>query len=333
MEDLRGRIMVGIDGMEPTAEERDRLRSPLVGGCILFGAGFSSADGIARLADAAREAAGREILVATDQEGGRVQRFRGGGITRLPPMGRVGEAYRRDPAEGTRLAFDCGLLMAAELRHRGVDLSFAPVLDLDHGRSGVIGDRAFSRSPAAVAALGAAFADGMRRAGMRAVGKHFPGHGYCAQDSHVEYPVDPRPLDAISRDDLDPYRTSSGVSPDAVMTAHVRYPGVDDGIATYSARWLGGVLRGELGFGGRVISDDLCMAGASGAGAAPDRVRAAVGAGCDLVLVCHGWDRSESERALGFSDSGPNPWLDLAPVGAPPDLSGLGGARARVAAA
>jgi len=328
-----GRIMVGIDGMEITPEEEERLRSPLVGGCILFGKGYGGAEEVARLSDAVRAAAGREIVVAVDQEGGRVQRFRGGGFSPLPAMGRVGAAWARDPQAGLALARDCGLVMAGELRRAGIDLSFAPVLDVDHGRSQVIGDRALSGDPAAVVELARSLIGGMREAGMRACGKHFPGHGFCAADSHVEYPVDSRHPDEILEADALPYRHQERIGIDAVMTAHVLYPKVDsDQIATYSSRWLKELLRERIGFDGLAVSDDLCMGGADLAGGMPGRIRAAVDAGCDLVLVCHRWDRAESEEALGIADAGsPNPWLRLAPTSAPPAQEEIDAARGRIA--
>ncbi len=310
MKDCSGRIMVGVDGMEISPEEAERLRSPLVGGCILFGKGYSDSAHIAPLVREVRKAAGKEILVAVDQEGGRVQRFRGGGMTELPPMAWLGDTYARDPGLGSRLAYACGHLMAAELLAVGIDLSFAPVLDLDYGRSAVISGRSIARDMDVLLSVAKEYVAGMHAAGMKAVGKHWPSHGFATADSHVEYPKDPRPADDIIHTDLQPYRPSSGVGVDAVMTAHILYSAADSSIATYSDFWLCEVLRKEVGFEGLVVSDDLCMAGAAGAGDMQARIRSAVGAGCDLVLVCHGWNRDESERELPASGLA-NPWLGL----------------------
>jgi len=225
------------------------------------------------------------VLVTVDHEGGRVQRFRKD-FTVLPPMRTIGREYELDAAAGRQLARQCGWLLAAELRAVGVDMSFAPVVDLDYGVSSVIGDRAFHRDPQVVAELAVAFMNGMRDAGMASTIKHFPGHGAVVPDSHVAMPVDRRRLEDMDGD-LYPYQRliDNGVA--AVMAAHVVYDDVDPMPAGFSRKWLQDELRGRLGFDGAIFSDDLSMAGASVVGDMPQRVRAALAAGCDMVPVCN----------------------------------------------
>lgn len=286
-----GQAPVVLDTATATlgADDRRRLRDPLTGGLILFARHWSSRRALTELV-AEMKSIRPDLLVCVDHEGGRVQRFRSDGFTHLPPMRALGELWMRDPMAAMEAATAAGLVMASELRACGVDLSFAPVLDLDHGPSGVIGDRAFHRDARVVTMLAGAVAHGMLMAGMAHCGKHFPGHGYVAADSHVDIPVDGRTLKAILADDAAPYGwLSTRLS--AVMPAHVVYPKVDRRPAGFSARWLGEILRGQLGFTGAVFSDDLSMAGArlidgqevSYAEAAVQ----ALAAGCDLVLLCN----------------------------------------------
>jgi beta-N-acetylhexosaminidase len=281
-----GPVMLGLDGLELTAEERDLLRHPLVGGVILFGRNYQSPEQVAALTTAIHALRQPRLLVAVDHEGGRVQRFRDG-FTRLPAVRRLGEIYDQDRMRAKQLARITGWLMAAELRAVGVDFSFAPVLDLDHGVSGIIGDRAFHHDPEAVADLAHAYVSGMQKAGMEAVGKHFPGHGGIAADSHLELPVDPRAYDDLAGADLLAFERMIHYGLAALMPAHVLYPQVDDRPAGFSARWLKNILRGGLEFQGVIFSDDLDMAGAREAGAPPERARAALAAGCDMVLACN----------------------------------------------
>jgi beta-N-acetylhexosaminidase len=224
--------------------------------------------------------------------GGRVQRFLEG-FTRLPPMGALGRAYDRNPAFAENLAGAIGVVLAAELAAHGVDFSFAPVLDIDFGSSSVIGDRALHSQPGAVAKLAGALVGGMARAGMGAVGKHFPGHGYVRADSHHEVPVDERDLATIETNDLVPYRALIGRGLAGVMPAHVIYPKVDARPAGFSPVWLKDILRSRLGFAGAVFSDDLSMAGAAVAGGIVERGRAALDAGCDMVLACNARDAAQ----------------------------------------
>jgi beta-N-acetylhexosaminidase len=300
-----GPVMVDLAGPTMSAEEREVLLHPAVGGVILFARNFAAPEKVVELVGAIHALRHPRLLVAVDQEGGRVQRFREG-FTRLPPAGAFGAVYDQDPRRARALAEAGGWLMAAELRAVGVDLSFAPVLDLDYGVSRVIGNRAFHASPDAVTSLAHAFIGGMEAAGMAATGKHFPGHGAVAPDSHQMLPVDGRPLTAIEGLDLVPYRRLAGGRLAAVMAAHVVYSQVDQRPAGFSRLWLRDVLRGRLGFQGAVLSDDLSMAGAAVAGGPLERARAALGAGCDMALVCNA---PEAAAAVleGLERHGPAP--------------------------
>lgn len=279
-----GPLMIGLRGLEPTAEELEWLEHPLVGGVILFRRNVASPDQVAELARSLRGKRRPAPLLAVDQEGGRVQRLTRD-MTGLPPLGALGDLYERDPARALSLAADHGWLMAAEVRATGLDLSFAPVVDLDRG-SKVIGDRAFHADPNAVSALAESYVRGMRRAGMAATAKHFPGHGSVAGDSHYELPSDPRPLGDLMGADLVPFAHLIRHDLPGIMAAHVVYPGVDDLPASFSRSWLQDILRGRLGYRGAIFSDDLCMAGAAGIGDMARRARAALEAGCDMALVC-----------------------------------------------
>jgi beta-N-acetylhexosaminidase len=239
-----------------------------------------------------------------DHEGGRVQRFREG-FTRLPAVRRLGEIHDQDPQRAQQLARVTGWLMAAELRAVGVDFSFAPVLDLDHGVSSIIGDRAFHHDPEVVADLAHAYRSGMQKAGMEAVGKHFPGHGGIAADSHLELPVDRRPYDELAMADLLAFERMIHYGLAALMPAHVLYPQVDDQPAGFSARWLKDILRRHLEFQGAIFSDDLDMAGAGLAGTPLERARAALAAGCDMVLACN--DRAAAVAILKGLCAAPDP--------------------------
>ncbi len=277
--------VIDVAGTALDADDRRRIAHPLVGGLILFARNWADRG---RLTDLAAEAKSLrpDLLLCVDHEGGRVQRFRGDGFTPLPAMRTLGERWMRDPLPATDAATALGYVLAAELRACGVDLSFAPVLDLDHGASAVIGDRAFHRDPRVVALLAKSVIHGMLIAGMAHCGKHFPGHGRVSADSHHALPVDRRGLKAILADDALPYRWLSA-SLAAVMPAHVVYPRVDRMPAGFSPRWLRDILRRELGFRGAVFSDDLSMAGAQVVGGPVDAAVTALNAGCDLVLLCN----------------------------------------------
>lgn len=285
---MQGSLMLDIGGTWLTAEDRQILRHPEVGGLIIFARNIESPRQVRELMEAIR-AVRPDLLLAVDQEGGRVQRLRQG-FLRLPAMRAIA-----DNANAERLAEQCGWLMATEVLAVGLDLSFAPVLDLDHQRSAVVGSRAFEGNPERAVALAGAFIRGMRAAGMAATGKHFPGHGWAEVDSHVGIPEDERTLEQIRAVDLVPFQRLSGEL-DALMPAHVIYPQVDPNPAGFSRRWLQDILRGELGFDGVIFSDDLSMAGAHVVGDAANRIEAALNAGCDMGLVCN--DRASAELAL-----------------------------------
>lgn len=262
-----------------------RLRHPAVGGVILFARNFESPEQLQALTQDIRALREPQLLIGVDHEGGRVQRFKEG-FTLLPPMRALGQLWDRDRDAARAAAQGAGYVIGAELAAHGLDFSFTPVLDLDYGASSVIGDRALHYDPLAVGALAAALVQGLGQGGMGAVGKHFPGHGYATADSHVAMPTDDRPLAEILRKDLVPYGPAIQAGLAGVMPAHVIFPKVDAEPAGYSRVWLQEVLRGKLGFDGLVFSDDLSMAGASTAGGVAERARAALAAGCDMVLLC-----------------------------------------------
>jgi beta-N-acetylhexosaminidase len=285
-------VVLDIAGLALDADDRRRIAHPLTGGLILFARNWQDRRQLTEL-NAEIKSLRPDMLICVDHEGGRVQRFRTDGFTELPPMRALGELWMRDadgPGSGALAATDAataaGYVLAAELRACGVDLSFTPVLDLDHGPSGVIGDRAFHRDPRVVALLAKSLMHGLLLAGMANCGKHFPGHGYAHGDSHHELPIDERALAALLADDARPYEWL-GMSLASVMPAHVVYPAVDALPAGFSARWLKDILRLQLGFTGAVFSDDLSMEGAKVAGGHLDAALAALGAGCDMVLLCN----------------------------------------------
>jgi len=308
-----GPVMLDIQGTELTAEDRERLRHPLVGGVILFSRNYQSPEQIEILVREIHDLRHPQLLVAVDHEGGRVQRFREG-FTELPPVRQLGELYDQNPKRAKRLADTSGWLMATELRAVGVDFSFAPVLDMDRGVSQIIGNRAFHSDPEAVADLAHAYMTGMHRAGMAATGKHFPGHGGCAADSHLALPVDERKLTDLLLEDIVPFERMIHFGLAAIMPAHVLFPRVDSRPAGFSRLWLREILRGRLGFQGVIFSDDLSMEGAKSAFApslargplldpigeeAGDVVacgKAAMAAGCDMVLVCN--DTAAADKLL-----------------------------------
>ncbi|MBJ6979556.1 MULTISPECIES: beta-N-acetylhexosaminidase [unclassified Luteimonas] len=278
-------LVIGVAGTELTAQERDWLQHDACAGVILFTRNFASRAQVAELSQAIREAAPRPQLVCVDQEGGRVQRFREG-YSALPSLEGFGRDYARDPDAALARAREHAWLMASEVRASGVDLSFAPVVDLGRGNL-AIGDRAFSDDPQVVAAFTRAYVEGMHEAGMAATLKHFPGHGSVREDTHFDDAVDDRPLDVIRAEDLVPFVAGIDAGADAVMLAHVAYPQVAPEPAGYSPRWIDGILRTEMGFRGVVFSDDIGMAAAHGVGGIKARVDAHLDAGCDVVLVCH----------------------------------------------
>jgi beta-N-acetylhexosaminidase len=285
-----GPIMLDVVGTELNDDDIRRIQHPLTGGVILFARNYVDRAQLEELCFAIH-AARPGIVIAVDHEGGRVQRFRTDGFTRLPAMAALGRLWDKDVLAATKAATDVGFILAAELRACGVDLSFTPVLDLDHGQSGVIGDRAFHRDPRVVALLAKSLNHGLALAGMANCGKHFPGHGFAEADSHVAIPVDERTLEEILAQDAAPYGWL-GLGLAAVMPAHVIYPKVDSQPAGFSSKWLS-LLRKDLGFQGVIFSDDLSMEGASVAGTVVDGARAALVAGCDMVLICNSPDKAD----------------------------------------
>lgn len=281
---VRGAMMVDVGGLTLTSEDREVLAHPGIGSVILFSRNVDTPTQIRALTDDIRRLR-PDIRIAVDQEGGRVQRFRDG-FTRIPAMRTLGDAYDRDPLLALAAARQWGELMAREVRAVGVDFSFAPVLDLDAGVSGVIGDRAFHSQPEVAVALIRAFMVGMKAAGMMTIGKHYPGHGSVAADSHTHIPVDDRSWDEIAAYDLRPFALLA-TELDGIMPAHVVYSQVDSLPAGFSRHWLQTVLRGQLGFKGLIFSDDLCMEGAAVVGDMMARRDRALEAGCDVVLVCN----------------------------------------------
>lgn len=280
-----GPAIIDVEGSVLGSADRARLRHPAAGGVILFSRNYREPAQLRALVGEIR-ALQRELLLCVDHEGGRVQRFRAG-FTPLPAMRRVGALWDRDREAARAAAHAAGVVIAAELAEYDVDFSFAPVLDLDYGTSTVIGDRAFHADPLAVGELAAAFIAGLADCGMAAVGKHFPGHGYAAADSHVEVPRDDRTFEEIFARDVAPYRPAIAAGLAAVMPAHVVYTRVDPLPAGYSSFWLQQILRGRLGFDGLIFSDDLSMKGATTAGGVAERARMALAAGCDMVLLCN----------------------------------------------
>lgn len=285
--------MADVQGHSLTPHERARLRHPLVGGVILFARNFRDRAQLTALCAELREARPGPLLIAVDHEGGRVQRFREDGFTAIPPMRALGDVWSTDPWRAQRLACDAGYVMASELRACGVDLTFAPVLDLDYGVSEVIGSRSFHRDPEVVTAMARALAHGLALAGMAACGKHFPGHGAVTADSHHAIPFDERALDEILADDAAPYGWLGDLALPSVMPAHVIYPKVDSRPAGFSPVWIQEILRGRLAYDGVVFSDDLTMEGATVAGDILARAQAALQAGCDMVLVCNRPDMAD----------------------------------------
>ncbi|GAB2492266.1 beta-N-acetylhexosaminidase [Pseudoxanthomonas sangjuensis] len=288
-------ILIGLAGTELTDQERAWLRHDACAGVILFTRNFASREQVAELSAAIREAAPRPVLISVDQEGGRVQRFREG-YSALPSLQVFEAMYAKDPRGALALAEEHAWLMASEIRASGIDLSFAPVVDLGRGNR-AIGDRAFAADPQVVAEFARAYVRGMHSVGMAATLKHFPGHGTVPEDTHFDDAVDPRPLDALRAEDLVPFAAGIDAGADAVMMAHVKYPAVAPEPAGYSPYWINEVLRAGMSFRGVVFSDDISMAAAFSAGGIRARVDAHLDAGCDVVLACKPEIAGEALRA------------------------------------
>jgi len=289
-------LVIGIAGTELSAQERDWLQHDAVAGVILFTRNFASRAQVTELSAAIRAAAPRPQLICVDQEGGRVQRFREG-YSALPPLEGFGKRYAQDPQAALELAREHAWLMASEIKASGIDLSFAPVVDLARGNR-AIGDRAFDADPQVVAAFTRAYVAGMHSVGMPATLKHFPGHGTVLEDTHFDDAVDPRTLEELQQHDLLPFVAGIDAGADAVMMAHVAYPAVAPEPAGYSPRWIQQILRQDMGFKGVVFSDDIGMAAAFSAGGVKARIDLHLDAGCDVVLVCSPKLVDESLKAV-----------------------------------
>jgi beta-N-acetylhexosaminidase len=286
--------MLDVVGKTLNHDDKRRLAHPMTGGVILFARHYESREQLIALTHSIR-AIRKDLLIAVDHEGGRVQRFRTDGFTVLPSMGALGTLWDHDVLHATKVTTAVGYILAAELRACGIDMSFTPVLDLNYGQSQVIGDRSFHRDPRVVTLLAKSLNHGLALAGMSNCGKHFPGHGFAHADSHVAMPVDERSLDDIMRDDIAPYDWL-GLSLNAVLPAHVVYPKVDSKPAGFSRVWLQDILRNRLRFEGAIFSDDLSMEAARQGGTLTEAASAALHAGCDMVLICN--QPEEAEKVL-----------------------------------
>ena len=327
-----GPVMADIAGLTLTKAERTMLCNPKVGGVILFSRNFSDRTQLAALTADLHGLRNPPLLIAVDHEGGRVQRFRQGYL-HLPPMRVFGALWDQDPTRALSAVTDAGFVLGGELRRDGVDFSFTPVLDLDWGESGVIGDRAFHANPAVVTALARALSHGLLLAGMRNCGKHFPGHGWTRADSHLELPVDERALETILAADGQAFSAFGSPALASVMTAHVVYPAIDLQPASFSPYWLQSILRERLQFDGVIFSDDLSMAGAVSVGAIEARAEQALAAGCDMILVCNAPE--QAQRVIDCAAIQGTPEISrriasLMPLGCAPSESALKIARTRL---
>jgi beta-N-acetylhexosaminidase len=315
-------LIVGIEGAALTAQERTMLLHPAIAGVILFARNIVDRDQSLALIDDIRALRETPLLVCVDQEGGPVQRFREG-YAALPPLARLGALYDHDPDQAIALTREHAWLMASEMRAIGIDFSYAPVLDLARGNR-AIGDRAFHSDPAVCAVLGKAYIEAMKAAGMRTTGKHFPGHGSVLEDTHYSEAIDRRRWPELASADLVPFQTAIEAGVDAMMMAHVTYPNIAPEPAGYSEHWIRHILRDAMGFDGIVVSDDIAMVAAEGAGAVGRRVQLHLEAGCDVVLVCKPelveeaidavpWDHLETaqDRLAALSGRGAVSWQEL----------------------
>ena len=293
-----GFLMIDIEGYALTDEDIEILQNPLVSGVILFSRNYKDKDQLQKLTEHIRAVKTPRLVIAVDQEGGRVQRFKDG-FTIFPPASNYADLYHKDPEQAKQMAFDNGFNLASELLEVGVDFSFAPVLDIDYQNNQVIGDRSFGSDPQQVIELTSKMIDGLAEAGMISVGKHFPGHGYVAEDSHHELPVDSRALDQIKEKDLVPFIKLAGKIT-GVMPAHIVYEKIDSMPAGFSEFWIKNILREQVGFEGVVFSDDISMKATTSYGKITQRVKMALRAGCDMVLICN--DRDAVKEALANSE-------------------------------
>jgi beta-N-acetylhexosaminidase len=312
-----GPLLIGLPGYRLDAQSREQLAHPAVGGVVLFTRNFQSKAQLESLLTDIREARDPRLLICIDQEGGRVQRLTEEGFTRLPPLGILGAMGRSEPQKALDMAYRHGRVMATEMLDCGIDLSFAPVLDLNRG-SCVIGDRSLSDDPNEVIRLGRAYLAGMHDSGMKTTGKHFPGHGSIVADSHVDDVCDPRALEELMAADMRPFAELAS-DLDGLMIAHVVYPQVDELPAGYSRNWLTEILRGRMGYEGLILSDDLGMHAAKSVGGLKERALLCMQAGCDLVLVCQPEDVNELLCAL--EDSSPGEGLPVSRLYGRPTVS------------
>ena len=287
-----GPVMLDVAGTYLSVEDINRLQHPMVGGVILFARNYSNNTQLAMLTASIRALRQPPLLIAVDHEGGRVQRFKEG-FTKIPPMREFGKIWDADRKKAKQLSLEAGWILASELRAHGIDFSFTPVLDMDYGDSLVIGDRAFHKNATAINELAFSLMQGLKKGGMQAVGKHFPGHGFVVADSHVSIPRDERSFNEIAANDMQPFRQMIDEGLTAIMPAHVIYPAVDDKPAGFSAKWLQKILRERLGFQGVIFSDDLSMEGATVGGDVTTRSLAALNAGCDMILLCNRSDLAD----------------------------------------
>jgi len=313
-------VLIDLEGFKLTDSDRGRLENPACVGVIFFSRNYVSREQIKDVIREIRELRTDPLLICVDQEGGRVQRFREG-FTPIPPMAYVGQAWDKEQKRGLELSHALGVILGSELREIDVDLTFAPVLDLNRENSSVIGDRSFHRDPEVVTVLAEQFMLGLRDVGIRSVGKHFPGHGGISEDTHTEQAVDLRSFKEIDAEDLRPFRVLSQ-NLDGVMPAHVTFPYVDSHPACFSSVWLKGILREALGFNGLVFSDDLSMHAAAQMGPPVIRANKAVDAGCDVVLVCNAPD--DADAVLSAFSSSVSLSVDL-PAPRTAEMTGTGG--------
>lgn len=278
--------MIDIRSFVLDEQEITMIKNPLCGGVILFSRNFSDKKQLNDLCQSIRAIKKPSPLICVDHEGGRVQRFHQGFIS-LPPMAELGKIYQENKQDAIEYSYNIGECIAMELQSCGIDFSFTPVLDINHGNSGVIGDRAFSHNPLTITTIAHSLMKGMQDNGMQAVGKHFPGHGYVKADSHLSLPIDDRDFDSIYTADLRPFKAMIQHNIAAIMPAHIIYQKIDPDPAGFSKFWLQDILRNKLEFEGVIFSDDLSMAGAKFAGSYIQRAKKALDAGCDMVLVCN----------------------------------------------
>ncbi|QKQ24768.1 beta-N-acetylhexosaminidase [Candidatus Ruthia endofausta] len=281
---MMGPIMMDVSGLALTIQEKQQLIKPSIGGVILFGRNFESIEQVTLLIKDIRQV-NKNLLIAVDHEGGRVQRFQTG-FTHLPAMAKLGVLYDKNPNIAIDKTFSCGFVLAYELLTIGVDFSFAPVLDVNYDTSKVIGDRAFHSNSDVIVKLANSLINGMHKAGMKCVGKHFPGHGFVTADSHLDLPIDDRPMSDLLQD-MEPFQGLINHGLDALMPAHVVYTQVDDKPAGFSSKWIKDILQNQLKFKGVIFSDDLSMQGAHFIKDITDRVKTSLNSGCDMVLVCN----------------------------------------------